>query len=73
MDLLPIEESSCYRHLCDRRIVDSEPFRGRVINSAIDIAALGVATVWDRAKNDGSSTVRLLGLSLKLPSASVHG
>jgi hypothetical protein len=44
-----------------------------VINSAIDIAALGVATVWDRAKNDGSSTVRLLGLSLKLPSASVHG
>jgi hypothetical protein len=27
MDLLPIEESACYRRLRDPRIVDSEPFR----------------------------------------------
>jgi len=26
MDLLPIEESACYRRLRDPRIVDSEPF-----------------------------------------------
>jgi hypothetical protein len=27
MDLLPIEESACYRRLRDPRIVDSESFR----------------------------------------------